>query len=197
MTGDGCQCKVGRVAERRALSDLDDDLVERREREGASLRDLKAQFNRRVLRAAMERAGMAPLDGEVANTHRLLTDESVSAGERTRTQRRLQREGVDVESVRDDFVSHPTVGTHLRECLGVAAREESRDAVEAARERAFKMEGRAEAVVEDAIEGLVERGAVAGGDLSVVVDTRITCTVCGCQRDVGAFLDGDGCDCDE
>lgn len=196
MTPEACECKVGRVANRWGL-DVDHDLVERRTREDghASLRDLAAYFNRRVLRAAMEASGMAPLDGEAENAYRLLTDDDVSGASRTRARRRLERAGVDLEAVRADFVSHPTVGKHLRECLEVTEPADD-DPVSTARERVAKMQSRSEAVVSNAVEGLVDGGAVAGGDLTVVVDARVVCETCGGQYPVETFLDRGGCDCE-
>lgn len=194
MTTDRCGCKVGRVADRRDL-DVDRDLADRRTRERASLRDLAAYFNRRVLQAAMGRAGMAPLDGEAENIYRLLTDDDVSGGARTRARRRLERAGVDVDAVRADFVSHPTVGKHLRECLDLPEPTDDDDPVSTARERVARMQSRSEAVVRDAVEGLAEGGEVAAGDLTVVVDARIVCETCGTQRPVETFLDRGGCDC--
>lgn len=193
MSSDRCECKVGRVAGRREL-DVDRDLADRRAR-GESLRDLAEHFDRRVLRSAMERAGMAPLSGEVENLYRLLTADEVNSGDRTRARRRLERAGVDVEAVRDDFVSHPTVGKHLRECLEIEQPAE-RDPVAAARERIVKMQSRSEAVVRDAVEGLADRDEVAGGDLTVVLDARVVCESCGAQHPVESFLDRGGCDCE-
>lgn len=196
MASDRCECKVGRVAERRGLTDVDRELVDRRTREdGASLRDLAAYVDRAVLRAAMEEAGMSPLAGEVRNLYRLLTDDSASSADRTRARRRLERAGVDVEAVRDDFVSHPTVGKHLRECLDLQEPEEP-DPVASARERIVKMQSRSEAVVRTAVEGLADRDHVDGGDLTVVLDARVVCESCGTQHPVESFLDRGGCDCD-
>ncbi len=193
MTSD--PCKVGRVAERWDLDDVDRDLADRRTRDRASLRDLAAYFDRRVLRAAMERAGMAPLDGEPANVHRLLTDDDVSGAARTRARRRLERAGVDVDAVRSDFVSHPTVGKHLRECLDVSKPADG-DPVSTARERVARMQSRSEAVVHNAVEGLADGGEVDGGDLTVVVDARVVCETCSAHHSVESFLDRGGCDCE-
>ena len=41
----------------------------------------------------MEDAGMAPLDGEVENTYRLLTDSNVNTGAHTQARRRLEHAG--------------------------------------------------------------------------------------------------------
>lgn len=189
-------CKVGRVAERWGFDDANSELADRRTREKqASLRELTAYFNQEVLRAAMERAGMAPLAGEVENTYQLLTDDSVGSGDRTRARRRLERAGVDVAAVRDDFVSHPTIGSHLRNCLELSEPTET-DPVETARERIFKMQSRSEAVARNALEGLAAKGAVDAGEFTVVLDARVLCERCGTQHDVESFLERGGCGCE-
>lgn len=195
-------CKVGRVAEAYGLTGIDEDLVDRRtgaSGEGWSLRDLADYFNQSVLRRALEDADTTPLEGEVENIYRLLTDDDVSEGMRVRTGKRLEREGVDFEDVEGSFVSHPTMGRHLRDCLGVeSSRSKGRgDPTEAARERIFKMLTRAERVVENTFDGLAAGGHVTAGSLAVTVDVRVTCEDCGVHGDVSSFLARGGCDCDD
>jgi DNA-binding transcriptional ArsR family regulator len=90
-----------------------------RDVERYSLRDLAAHFNHHLLRAAMERAGLSSLNGEIENTYRLLTDDDVSRGMRTQARNRLQKQGIDVEQLQSDFVSYGTVRRHLKRCLDV------------------------------------------------------------------------------
>lgn len=196
---EACGCKVGRTVEAFELSDVNDELAVRRTGragEAASLRDLAAYFNRAVLRAAMVDAGMSPLDGEVENVHRLLTEDDVSEGMRVRTRNRLEREGVALDAVESSFVSHPTMGNHLRDCLDVEPTEPNQDPVETARERVFKMVTRAERVVENALESLASSGHVAAGSLAVTVDVQVGCEDCGAYDDVASFVDDGGCDCE-
>lgn len=197
MASDHCTCKVGRVAVRRGLDDIDRDLVARRTRTDgrASLRDLTSYFNQEVLRTAMVGAGMAPLAGEVENTYRLLTDDSVGSGNRTRAQRRLERTGVDVDAIHGDFVSHPTLGRHLRECLDLSEPTDE-NPTSTTRERISKMQSRSEAVIRNAVDGLADKDEVRHGDLTVVVDARVLCESCGTQHPIESFLDRGGCDCD-
>lgn len=181
------------------LDGIDEELIaERRGESGASasLRDLADQFNRAVLRSALDRVGSSPLDGEVANTYRLLTDDDMSEGTRIRARKRLEGDGVDHEQVERSFVSHPTMGGHLRECLGVERAEPAEDRLETASERIFKMQSRAEAVIGNTIEGLGSAGEIAAGDVAVTVDVQVMCETCGVHSPVDRFMDGGGCDCD-
>jgi hypothetical protein len=194
-----CECKVGRVIEEYGLSDVNDELAARRRGETGdpeSLRDLVDYFNRAVLRSAMADADLDPLDGEVENTYRLLTDDEVSGGDRLRVRRRLERDGVELASVESSFVSHPTIGRHLEECLGVEKTRESGDRIRSAKERIFKMQSRTEAVVENTLAGLASAGLISAGNLAVTVDLGVTCQDCGAHAGAGAFVDREGCDCE-
>lgn len=192
-----CDCKVGRVIGRRDLTGMDDRLAERWRTGDASLRDLEREFNVAVLRAAARAAGGAPLDGEAENHYRLLTDDDVTGGMAVRARRRLEADGVDVEAVRSDFVSHQTVHNHLTGCRGVERDADDRDPVAAAEDRIRPLQTRLEAVATDALTGLGRDGHVAAGDLDVLVDVSVACEDCGVRRELGAFLANGGCDCGE
>jgi len=114
MTGSQPQYKVSRVVAEFGLTDIEEELVARRtsEENPLSLRDLAAFFNRRVLRAAMEKAKMDPLEGEVENTYRLLTKDDVSSGVRTETKKKLQRNGIDVDRLTSKY--DPRYGGGIR-----------------------------------------------------------------------------------
>jgi hypothetical protein len=195
------RCKVDRVIDEYELSTMNDRLVDRRrgeDGEAASLRDLSSFLNREVLERAMERNGMNPLDGEVENVYRLLTDADVSRGERTRLRKRLEREGIDVEAVEKSFVSHPTIGSHLTDCLGVEQEDkEETDPIERASERVLKLQNRSEAVMVNTLEQLVDGGDLRGGELSVFVDARVMCETCGTQSEIRHFIENGGCECDD
>jgi len=196
---DRCECKVGRVIASFELDDIDDELAARRKGgsgESASLRELTDFFNQQVVQSALERAGKAPLDGEVENIHRLLTDDDVSRGMQIRARKQLERGDVDIEAVEDGFVSHPTMGKHLRTCLGVERTQDPVDRAETARKRAFKIQNRAEAVIENTLSWLASAGLIAAGQLSVSVNAQVVCEECGAYAEVGQFIERGGCECD-
>lgn len=197
-TSDRCDCKVGRVADEFDLEGVDEELVARRRGEAgepASLRTLADFFNVEVVRAALDRADESPLAGEAENIHRLLADDGVSSGTRIRVRKRLEGAGVDPGAVEAGFVSHPTMGRHLAECLGVERPDSTGDRFETARERILKMQSRAEAVTRNTLAGLASADLVAAGDLTVTVDAQVVCETCGVHGDVAGFLDRGGCDC--
>jgi hypothetical protein len=88
--------KVARLIEEYELGGIGEEFERRwtREEDRSSLRDLADEFNRRLLRAALERTGDAPLDGEVDNLYRLLTGDDVTSGVRQQIGRASCRERV-------------------------------------------------------------------------------------------------------
>lgn len=193
-------CKIDRVAAARGLPDAPERLATYWTRENGrySLRELATHFNRSLLRAAMEEAGRNPLDGEVENTHRLLTDDDVSHGMRTQTRNRLQREGVDVEGLQADFVSYQTVRRHLKGCLGVErSRDDATDPAETAVQRIAALQNRTRAVTESTLSGLHAADETAASDLDVIVDITVSCANCGAHAPVREFIRNGGCRCGE
>lgn len=183
--------KVERVIGAHGLDGMGETLARlwTREQDRYSLRELADYLNEAVLRSAMESAGMRPLDGEVENTYRLLTDGEVSSGSRRQAERVLEREGVDVEAVKRDFVSHQSVHTYLRDHRGVE--QEAAESPERRRERARdtieRLRSRTEAVTANLLEGVAgDDGQVE--DLDVVVNIRVLDRATGEAYDVDELI---------
>lgn len=191
----GCSCKVGDTLETYALSGLNDELVDRwtgRSGDRQSLRALERFVNVSVLEAALRRADHSPLEGEVGTLYDRLTDDGAG---RIEARRRLERRGVDVDRVTDDFVSHQTIHGHLRECCDAELPESDDDPVEAARETIARLESRLAAVTENTLERLARSGAVSLEAFSVYVTVRISCDECGEYYTLSELLDEGGCSC--
>lgn len=191
--------KVGRVIEKYQLDGLAEELVaywtgEYDER--YSLRQLADYFNREVLRAALADAGENPLDGEVDNTYRLITDADVSEGMRTQAERRIERLGIDVDALASDFVSHQAIHTYLTKYQQVSYPGADDDVQLAKdRERIDRLENRLVAVIEDALSRSRSTDRLALSDFDVFVDTRVMCEECGTTYTVSDLVDRGGCDC--
>lgn len=190
--------KVGRMIEKYALEGVDSDLrsawtgdpTNRR-----SLRDLAEDINKRILRSAMDQAEMSSLEGEVDNLYRLLTADEV--GERTRTQARrsLEREGMDVESVIDDFVTHQAVYSYLQKYHDLEHERTERDRVEQDIDNINRLQSRMVAVTENTIERLQSRSDLEIGDPRVTQTVLVTCRDCGDTFDLNDLPDGPRCRC--
>ena len=194
----GRRGKVGRLIEERGLDGLGDRLERRWTADGderLSLRDLADEFNRELLGAAMEEAGMQPLDGDVKNVYRLLTDDAVSGADRTRTERRLDREGVDVDALREEFVTYQAVRTYLKDHRGASYDPETGDQAESEKAHIQRLRGRVQTVTDSKLSQLRRNDEIDLGSFRTLVQVNVLCEDCGTQYDVETLLDEGGCDC--
>lgn len=189
-------CKVGRTAARYGLEGLDEELSARwgGNEDSTGVRELASTVNRRVLAAAMREAGLSPLDGEPGNLLRLLTDDDVPGSRRLDTRRRLERQGVDVDAVLSDTVSHQTVHNHLRDCLGVSKGSPD-DRLERRGATLFALRNRTETVTRETLASLRDGGEIDIGEFDVLVDVRVVCDACGRSYELGTLLEDRGCGC--
>jgi hypothetical protein len=185
-------CKIDRTAAAYDLSDEAERLGEYwiRDDERYSLRELAVYFNHQLFRGAMEQAGLNPLDGEVENTYRLLTDEDVSQGMRTQARNRLQKQDIDVDQLQSDFVSYGTVRRHLKHCLGVERESTGTDddPAETGAQRLAALQNRTVAVTENTLSQFASAGELTAGDIDVCVDITVSCSECGVHASVREYL---------
>lgn len=164
--------------------------------ERMSLRKLADYFNQQLLEEAMTDAGMQPLSGEVENTYRLLTDDDVSGADRTRTRRRLEREGIDVETLERDFVTYQAIRTYLKDHRGAEHTTDDRPRTDVEAENMQRIRGRTLTVTEGKLEQLESGDHITLGDFRVFVDISVLCEDCGSQYEIGELLERGGCECD-
>lgn len=197
VSSQGHKSKVGRLIGHYGL----DNMPERLERywagedgERYSLRELATLFNERLVRAAMTEAGMNPLDGEAANIYDLLTSEEATSGARTRAERRLGREGVDVDELRSSFVSHQAIHTYLTSVREQEYETEQTDVNERV-ETVQRLISRTRSISENTVETLerTEDGTI--GEFDVNVDVRVTCRDCNSRYDLASLIQRGGCEC--
>lgn len=199
-SADDTRSKVGRLIRAYELDGMAEDLETRwlgTAETQNSLRELADYFNRQLLRVAMIEAGMDPLEGEVENAYRLLTDD-VSAGVRTQARKRFEREGLDVEHIERDFVSHQAIHTYLTKYRGVQKEAQTTDSnrIEKAAQTVQRLKNRLAVVATNTLETLRSTGRIALGDFDVSVDVRVFCRDCGEQYDVRGLLESGGCNCE-
>ena len=197
----GTRSKVQRVIDEYELAGMGEQLESYwtgDDEDQYSLRELADVFNRAVLRAALDQAGASPLEGEVENTYRLLTDDSVSSGVRTETKNALARDGVDVDELEDDFVTHQAIHTYLTKHRGVnyESSADETDQVEKGAETIQRLRTRTSAVTETTLENLASTDRITLGDFDVLVDVRVLCDTCGRSYTADELLENGGCACD-
>lgn len=193
----GRQSKVGRLIEEYDLQGLGAELERlwTADEDRRSLRDLAEYFNQQLLTQALDAATIQPLDGEVENTYRLLTDDEVSSAEATRIKRRLERDGVDVESLLDDFVTYQAIRTYLKDHRDAEYTPDETDPLEREETNLQKLRGRMVSVTEGKVEQLRESDELTLGEFRTLAEIQVICEDCNTQYDVVELLDRGGCHC--
>jgi hypothetical protein len=194
-------CKVGAVAERYELTDLDERLRERwtAAENRAGVRELADDVNTLMLRSVLRWNREGALEGEPENYYRLLTDDDVSRGVRTEARSRLRNRGIDVDALENRFVSHQTVYRHLTGCLDLDRDAEPADPGAALRDgigTIRALQRRTETVATDTLERLRRDGQFHVGELDVLVDVVVSCRDCGERLPLSESLAGRSCDCE-
>lgn len=195
----GRQSKVGRLIEEYDLQELGAELERlwTADEDRRSLRDLAEYFNQQLLKQALKAAAVQPLDGEVENTYRLLTDDEVSSAEATRIKRRLERDGVDVESLLDDFVTYQAIRSYLKDHRDAEYTPTETDPLKREETNLQKLRGRMVSVTEGKVEQLRESGELTLGEFRTLADIQVICEDCNTQFDILELLDQGGCHCQE
>lgn len=182
-----CTCKVGRNIEQYRLDDLNTQLRRRRQEDGASLRELADYVNQRILAAALTAEDVDVDDalfGSINSENALpilyeaIEGDETPAEQTARVRTRLAQLGVDIETVEADWITHPTVRTHLRECLEIdtqrtstIAPDDARDTIEWARTQCTN-------IVDQTFTRLRNADVVSTGPLDITITIQITCTAC-------------------
>jgi hypothetical protein len=191
--------KVARLIERYGLDGLGDELERRWTDDGTerlSLRDCATLFNKRLLERALLDAKTNALQRDVETTYEQLTDEDVTAGVRTETRNRLERQGVDVTVLEREFVTYQAIRSYLTEYRD-AEYEGPTDAekIKSDVESIQRLLARTLSVTEERIESLRDTGRLDIDAFDVLLDLQVLCQDCGSQYTVTELLRERGCDC--
>jgi len=195
------QLKVTRLIEEYGLTGIGEELEERwtRERDRSSLRSLAEYFNRELLRKTVENSNSEPLDGEIDNIYRLLTDEDVTSGVRQQARARLKQRNVDVDKIEGDFVTYQSIRTYLREHREATPPDNSRspeDHRETKQTTIQQLTSRLTTVTEEALTELRNAGNLTLGQFDVVVTVQVHCLDCDSRVSVLELLKQEGCQCE-
>ncbi len=163
--------------------------------ERTSLRDLATKFNLAVLRAALRDAGMAVITADVESTYHTLTDDDVSRSDEIRKRRELERNGVDVDEVLSDFVTHQAVHTYLTNVREAELTRDDEDRVERKKETIQRLANKTRVVTDSTLEELVRADLLTDKNYEVFINVRVVCDNCGADYAVDELIDQGGCDC--
>ncbi|PHQ39900.1 hypothetical protein DJ69_03740 [Halorubrum persicum] len=161
--------------------------------ERTSLRDLADEFNEAVLEATLRNASVSPLNVDVLSTYEALHGGSRSSS--TRACRRLEREGIDVDELTGNFVTHQAIHTYLTQEREASLPAADDNMANRKVETIEKIQGRVSAVAESAISSLANAGELDRSDYDVLVDVRAVCPNCGTDAPVGELIRRGDCGC--
>jgi len=189
--------KIDRTIEKYGLEGMAKELEERWlgvNSEQESTRSLAASFNKRVLEEAIENSDAFTLSGTVDELYQSLTDDNET--DATLVRSRLEQNGIDVDAVVGDFVSHQTIYRYLKDHREVEQPEQTlEERKEKAIETIQRLRGRTTTVSEQTVEKLKRNDVISVGAFSVLNDLQVLCEECGRSDDLASFLKQGGCTC--
>jgi hypothetical protein len=191
------QSKVARLIDKYELDGMGAELEKlwTADEDRQSLRDLADYFNHHLLRHSLNNANIQQLEGEVENTYRLLTADDISSAESTRVQRRLERDGVDVNALNTDFVTYQAIRTYLKDHRGAEYTPAETDPIKRETTNLQKLRGRMVSVTEGKLEQLRSSEALQLGDFRTIAEIQVICEDCNTQYDALELLEQGGCAC--
>lgn len=198
-TSPGPRGKVVRLLEKYDIEEYGDELVARwtsQDRDDRkSLRELAQDMNVELLSIRLAETTGGSVSGEAENLYNLLTGDDVSSGERTKAERRLEKRDIDVEELRDDFVSRQAIETYFK-TRGVSRPEQQeRVSISGVESTIDKLRQRMKQVTASKIERLRKAGVLTIGSFRVIVDVQVYCDDCGEQYSIGELLKAQSCNC--
>lgn len=196
----GPQPKVPKLIEKYDLEGVGDELEAHwtHPDERKSLRALAESFNERLLRAALEDADVETVTEDVGHLYQLLGEEAGSRGEQSQAKRRLERAGIDVETLTDEFVSYGAIRSYLTEYRDASLPETTDDEVRRTERRAIDgLRERTLTVTESKLARLRHTDRLELGSHRVLVTVQVVCEDCHEQYDAAELVERGGCSCSE
>ncbi|WP_222920190.1 rod-determining factor RdfA [Natrinema sp. SYSU A 869] len=160
-----------------------------------SLRALAESFNERLLRTVLADADVDPLTDDVGRLYALLEGEEGTRGEQTAARRRLERAGIDVETLRSEFVSYGAIRSYLTGYRDASLPDTDENTRETESRTIEGLRQRTVAVTESKLARLRDAGHLQLGSHRVLADVQVLCEECGRQYDVATLLETGACDC--
>lgn len=160
-----------------------------------SLRELAGYFNRRLLQSTLDSVGVKHLDGEIENIYRLLNEDDVSSADRKRVRRSLERDGVDIDVLEEDFVTYQAIRTYLKDHRGAEYTPAQIDPLEREATNIQQLRGRMAAVTEGKLEQLRDNDNFNLGKFRTLAEIKVVCEECDTQFNAVELLERGGCGC--
>jgi len=191
--------KVERLLEEYGLDGFGDELVESWTADGderKSLRQLAREFNVTLVDARLESEGVTHFDTDGSAIYDALANDE-SERDRATVEGRLERAGIDVESLEKDFVTYQAIRSYVKDVRD-AEYETATDEehIEKQKNTIQRLVSRATSVTEEKLARLRDTDRITLGDFRLIVDFQVYCRDCETQKTVAALLNDRGCDCE-
>ncbi len=188
--------KISKIAEKYELENIDDFLIQHwtaEESERKSLRELADMFNQKVLFAAATNSKFT--NSELEQYYSILADNNAAQSEQVRLRRQLEKEGIDIEEVRSDFVTHQTIYTYLTDVVNAEPPEQLTTTIESKLQTIDKLAGKTAVVGNKSLKELSNVDKITERNYRVVVDVTVICEHCQSSYQFEELLNNGGCDC--
>jgi len=207
MDSSSCNCKLGENIRVYEIEGLNTDIVRLRETEDASLRDLETYVNKRILEAAIGSAPDAILDadselfGAMTNDEALdqiyaaLADDTVSSERQARVKTKLEQAGIDVAEVKDHWITHMTVKSHLNQCLEIDTSRTTEITSQEAQQTIEWAKTRCKGIIERVVRQLRSNELLYLRSIDVSLAVRVTCTDCNTTFRISDLSEKQRCAC--
>lgn len=181
------------MADKYELYDLNGELVTLKTDEDASVRELQEHVNTKIVDSVIQESSTIVADPK--SVYDVLMGDSVSPERRVRLEDSLQSAGIRVDSLTQDFVSHVTVWTHIKDHLEIDTGREKPISIEEGKQLINSARSREEGQIENVLKRLDSLNNFEANDIDVTVTVRVFCNECNSSFRLEALLDNGGCDC--
>lgn len=194
QTANDC-CKAGRVAAKYGFREYLDETISNdwAATDGPSLRKITTRFNKRIIQETLIDQGEPPLDGEEDLIYEHLIRESDRSSDRI--ERRLEDNGIDANSLREDFISYKTIDRHFKNCVDLERETKEPLSKSEAIDRIRAMNRRLEKVAENTLTEVSDHTSTTFETPDVSAAVTVTCPECGERKSFTAAV-REGCGCE-
>jgi hypothetical protein len=130
------------------------------------------------------------------HAERLALDPLPRRGGEVEARNRLERAGIDVDRLEQEFVTYQAIRYYLTEVRDVSYEPETEtEQVERERDTIDRLRSRVETIVRDTVDRLDSGDKLTVGEYRVFVSIDIRCQDCGTRYSISDLLNRGGCDC--
>ena len=189
--GESC-CKVSRVSRAYRLTGVDQEL-KRRYENGGTLHELAGYLNDRLTAVTLDEMEQPP-EAEPSTVRAAIAgDTSVAAPRRDDIRATLAAE-VDIEILKNSYISHETIRRHLNEHLEVSTSKGGFDTFDEFETALQNYQQQYENGVISALQRAGAKGLIDGSQYRMF-STRVECQQCSKTYRLRELLENRGCSC--